>query len=792
MNHIPGRLLSLSAVTSILLSPVALAQTRTAPEGALEEIIVTASKRSESLQDVPVSVTAMSQEQLDNLGVNNFEDFARTQASLGYTSVGANKLKLIVRGLSEGPPENTDYQVQSTVGIYIDETPITSAVATPDLHIVDMERIELLRGPQGTFYGAGSMGGTLKMVTAKPNLDGFAARLEGTYATIDGGDDDNELSGMANIPLGDKNALRLVAYTKEDGGFIDNTATGAEDWNTIETTGGRVSWMLQPNDVWNVLASYIHQSVDVGGRNRMDPELGDLQFYGPGPDSQEDTVDLFNLTVNYGGLGFADVVSATSYYKGNNDFYFDWTDVGYVAAEPLFFFTGTDPIVWQKIDQTYEVISEELRLVSKGEGRLTWTAGLFVDSEKTNYEQTVWANDLETLMSITPLGSASVQPGGVAYVGDDVIYYSEFTKHSVDQAALFGEFTFTFTEKLSATVGARYFRVDTETSGQSVGAQNIITGGAAAAATARLIEQGITPTPAAVMAEVFSTTGMVGGAESGSDDGVNPKFGLQYRPNEDFLTYATVSKGYRTGGVNGGMAVSFGAPPMFGPDSLWNYELGLKSTLLDGRMTFNTAVYYLDWSDIISIGGVNGFRYRVNGGKASVKGAELDVAFKATQNWYLRAGLAYNDSQLDENICSNLISTTPCTADSTDLVGLEGDQLVGSPDLSYTVGVNYENRMTDRLGWRAAVDFQHVGASFDRYESMEDAQKQGDYEQVNARLSLFSDSGWDLSIFGRNLTDERGVTNATYVQGNFNPNQSWLRWSVVRPRTYGVTARFSF
>lgn len=793
MIHTTNRSLPLRAAISMLLAPVTLmAQEAVGPGTTLEEITVTASKRSESMQDVAVSMTAVSQEQLDGMGVNNFEDFARTQASLGYTSVGANKLKLIVRGLSEGPPENTDYQIQSTVGIYIDETPVTSAVATPDLHILDMERIELLRGPQGTLYGAGSMGGTLKLVTNKPNLADFTARVEATYAAIDGGDNDFEVSGVANAPLGDKNALRLVAYTKEDGGFIDNTATGEENWNTIETTGGRASWLLQPTDDWSILATYMHQRVEVGGRNRMEPELGDLKFYGPGPDSQEDTVDLLGLTINYSGLGFADVVSATSYYEGHNDFFFDWSDVGYVAAEPLFFFTGTEPIVWQHIDQTYEVISEEIRFVSKGDGALRWTAGVFIDSEKTGYEQTVWADDLATLMSITPLGAASVQPGGVAYVGDDIIYYSDSNDHKVEQVALFGEFTYAFSDKWSATIGARYFRVDTETSGRSVGAQNIITGGAAAAAEARLIEQGLSPTPAQILAEVFSTTGLVDSSATGSDDGVNPKVGLEFRPNDDLLTYATASKGYRTGGVNGGMAVSFGAPQTFGPDSLWNYELGFKSTVLDGRMTLNASVYYLDWSDIISVGGVNGFRYRVNGGKASVKGSELDIALQATSHWYFRAGVAYNDSQLDENICSNLISDAPCTPESTDLVGLKGDQLVGSADLSYTAGVQYENQLTGTLAWRAALDFQHVGKSFDRYESMPDVQEQGDYDQTNLRFTLMSDSGWELALFGKNLTDERGVTNATYVQGNLNPSQDWLRWSIIRPRTYGITARYSF
>jgi iron complex outermembrane receptor protein len=760
----------------------------------LEEVIVTANKRTETMQDVAVTMSAMTEEGLDQMGVSNFEDFARSMASLNYTTVGPNKLKLIVRGLSEGPPENLDYQIQSTVSIYIDETPITSAVATPDLHVLDLERIELLRGPQGTLYGAGSMGGTLKMVTNKPDPSGFSGRLDGTYSNTHGGDDNYELSAVLNVPAGDKNAFRFVAYTKEDGGFIDNTATGEENWNTVETSGGRLTWLLMPNENWDITSTYMHQTADVIGRNRYDVELGDLLFYGPAPDSQKDTIDLFNFNVAYHGWSFADLVSSTSYYKGRNDFWFDWSAVGYGAAEALFFFTGTEPIVWQNIDQDYKVLSEELRLVSTGDGPSTWTAGLFLDSEETAYDQTVWANDLETLMSITPdppFGSPSVQPGGVAYLGEDVIFYGE-NEHTVEQLALFGEYTYAFNDSWSGTIGARWFRVDMENDSFSVGAQNMITGVATTAAVARLIEAGIDPTPGAVFAEVLSSTGLVDGVVSDTDDGVNPRFAVEYRPNDSLLTYALASKGYRIGGVNSGLATGLGAPATYGPDSLWNYELGFKSTLAGGRMTLNGAIYYLDWSDIISVAGIEGFRYRINGDSASVSGAELEWAFQATENWYFNAGISYNDSQLEDNICSDFISGTPCTPESDDLIGLKGDQLIGSPKLSYTAAIRYDNRLTDTLDWRALLDFQHVGKSYDRYNSSPNAHEQGDYDVVNLRFTLLTQNGWEFTLFGRNLTDERGVISSQFVQGDINPDQQWLRASVIRPRTYGVTVRYFF
>jgi iron complex outermembrane receptor protein len=795
MNQIPKLILSMAITTSMLTVPVA-ATAQEQEEGArlLEEVVVTATKRAATMQDVAVSMSAITEEGLDNLGVSNFEDFARTMASLNYTASGPNKLKLIVRGLSEGPISAADYQIQSMVSIYIDETPITSAVATPDLHVLDLERIELLRGPQGTLYGSGSMGGTLKMVTNRPNMDGFSGRVEATFSDTSGGDNSYEISAVLNTPMGEKNALRFVAYTKEDGGFIDNTATGEDNWNTVETSGGRASWLLQPNEDWDILTTYMHQKADVVGKPRYDVELGDLLFYGPAPDGQNDTIDLVNLNIEYHGWKFADLVSSTSYYKGRNDHWFDWSAVGYGAAEPLFFFTGTEPIVWQNIDQTYKVMSQEFRLVSTGDGPLTWTTGLFFDEEETSYDQTVWADQLERLMLVTPdppFGPSSVQPGGVAYLGEDVIFYGE-NQHNVDQLALFGELTYAFNDKWSGTIGARWFQVDMKNDGWSIGAQNMITGVATTAAAARLIEAGIDPTPGAVFAEVLGSTGLVGGIVSDTDDGINPRFALEYRPTDSLLTYGLVSKGYRIGGVNSGLATGLGAPPTYGPDALWNYELGFKSTLAGGRMTLNGSIYYLDWSDIISVAGIEGFRYRINGGEASVTGAELSLEWQATDNWYFNAGLAYNDSQLEENICADFISGEPCTDNSSDLIGKKGDQLIGAPKLSYTAVIRYDDQLTETLDWRALLDFQHVGKSYDRYESSPNVHEQGNYDVVNLRLSLLTQTGWEFSLFGRNLTNERGIVDTQYLQGNINPGANWLRYTIIRPRTYGINVRYLF
>jgi iron complex outermembrane receptor protein len=757
----------------------------------LGEITVTAQKRSESMQDVAVSMSALDELMLDDLGVSNFEDLARSIATLNFSSNGPNKFKIIVRGLSEGAPTESDYQVQSTVSIYIDETPITSAVATPDFHVLDLARIELLRGPQGTLYGAGSMGGTFKMVTNKPDLGKFGGKIDATYGSVSGGDQDYQLGLVLNIPMGEKNALRLVGYKKYDGGYIENTALGLEDWNTVDTTGVRLSWRFQPTEHLNLVTSYMHQEADVEGRNRYEPELGDLLFYGPIFETQNDTVDLFNFELDYDGWGFADLVSSTSFYEGVNDFVFDWSAVGFIAAEPLFVFTQTEPIVWQNIDQTFSVFAQEIRLVSKGDGPFTWTAGVFYSNEETSYDQWVWADQLERLMSITPLGPESVQPGGVAYLGDDVIFFG-VNKHNVDQLALFGELSYDFGAKWTGTVGARWFQVDMENEPISYGAQNMITGVANTAAIQRLIDAGIDPTPEAVFMEVISSTGQVGGSPtSDTDDGVNPRFGLEFRPSDRVLTYGLVSKGYRIGGVNSGLSAGLGAPPTYGPDSLWNYELGVKTTLAGGRATLNGALYYLDWSDIISVAGIQGFRYRINGGKASVTGAELDFQMVMTQNWSFRAGINYSDSQLGENICADFISGEPCTEDSPDLIGRTGDQLIMAPKLSYGAALQYDGRLSSTLNWRALLDFQHVGQSYDRYESMPNAQVVGDYDTINLRFSVLAHQGWEVSLFGRNLTDERGILATQFIQGNFAPIE-FFRWHVIRPRTIGLNIRYHF
>jgi outer membrane receptor protein involved in Fe transport len=327
----------------------------------------------------------------------------------------------------------------------------------------------------------------------------------------------------------------------------------------------------------------------------------------------------------------------------------------------------------------------------------------------------------------------------------------------------------------------------------SVGAQNMITPAGPNAAAQRLIAAGIEPTPEAVLLEVLSTQGLVGGEPvSDTDDGVNPKFALEFRPSDKVLTYGLASKGYRNGGVNSGLSVSFGAPQNYGPDSLWNYELGVKSTLAGGRATLNGAVYYLDWSDIISVGGVSGFRYRINGGKASVVGAELDAAMLLSKNWSFNFGINYADSQLDENICNDFISGTPCTDDSPDLVGRKGDQLIGAPKLSYTAALQYDGRLSNTLDWRALLDFKHVGVSGNWYETNAFRRELGDYDVVNLRFSVLASQGWEVTLFGRNLTDERGRTSTQYVQGSFDPSREYLRWMVIRPRTIGVNMRYYF
>jgi len=714
------------------------------------EIVVTSRKREENIQDVAMAISAMDDLQLEQAGVNDFNNYARMLPGFNYLDNGAGKKKLAIRGLSDG--RDFDNLIQSTVAVYVDDLPFTSSVTMPDLNMFDIERLEVLRGPQGTLYGAGSLGGTLRIITNKPQLGRFEGKIDATAAATSDGDPSYAVNGAFNIPIGDKAALRLVGYKKEDGGYVDNVRLGIENWNVVDTDGGRLSFRWEPTEKFGLTATAIHQKMDAEGKAWYAPSQGDLKIDVPVPEEINDRLDVYNLTLNY-DLGWAELSSISAYYDGTNDFLFEYSENAYLVLQLLYQITDVEPVSNHHYDQEFDIFSQEFRLVSQGTGHWRWTAGLFYSKNDEPLLQTVLADNLSTVLSPV-LPPAYLEPGGPFYIGDDVVFIGG-TEHTVEQAAAFGEVSYDFSDRWALTVGARWFDFTVDTSGWSIGVQNVL--------------QGVgDPANKGYSAYSASTT----------DSSVNPKLGLDFRVNDDVLVYGSATKGFRVGGVNSLLAVGSGAPADYGSDSLWAYELGFKSTLGGNRATFNGALYYNDWSDIQTKQLLpNGFGYRDNAGKAGVLGLELSTDWMATDTLTLSAYVDVRQSELKEDFVDGRTGV---------ILGKTGDQLIGVPNLGIGASAQYNKPLTSNLNFSTRLDYQYVGESFMFYEVQATEQDSiGDYGVVNLRLGLLmAAQGLELTLFGNNLTDERARVTVT--------NLVEERIYTIRPRSVGVTVRYFF
>jgi iron complex outermembrane recepter protein len=277
---------------------------------ALEEVVVTAQKRRETLQDIPLAISAVSAEALERSGSRSFNDYIRSVPGVAFVDRGPTENKLIIRGVSDGPFAPT----APTTGVYIDEAPVTEPNRNADLNMFDVERVEVLRGPQGTLYGAGSMGGTVRVILNKPAVDAFAATVDTTLSTTSHGDEGYAVNGMINLPIAsDKFAIRAVGYSRQDGGFIDDVARGLKDINQATVEGGRVLARLVATDRLTIQAGVTHQETDADGRPQEDLALGHLRQARLFPERLDAKFDLYNLEIDY-DFGAANLVSSTSYY----------------------------------------------------------------------------------------------------------------------------------------------------------------------------------------------------------------------------------------------------------------------------------------------------------------------------------------------------------------------------------------------------------------------------------------------------------------------------------------------
>jgi len=758
--------------------------TSTSEDTGLEEITVTAERFNSTIQNTPISISALSGDQLAAAGLTRLEDIAHEIPGLSMRNAGPGLTEYDARGLA------SNGGAAPTVGFYLDEIPLSppalsqsgKVVIDPDLY--DIERVEVLRGPQGTLYGSGSMGGTIKVITNQPKLGVFEGSVQGTGSYTDGGGGNYGGNLMLNLPLGDKLAVRLVLSDLYRSGWIDNITVSPfpvnlaspvqgnvlaapvtnvfHHANDEQLSGVRLSLLYKPSDDLSILATAFEQSLHLGGYdlldgspNSADPSRVYKAHYEAFPlrEGVRDNITIFGVTVN-ANLGFADLTSATSYFSRLGVQTQD-------ASESIYYsnrintngvFTPGAPFVsvpYSERDPSHQ-FSQEIRLTSHDSGGLHWVGGVFYSELHS-----VWNEIGESPLSATP----AVPDGS---------YFISWNPYTVKQTALFADGSYKITDHLKLSAGVRWYTYKSEQDEFSWG----------------LDGPNLTPPATSLVT-------------TDSDRGFNPRINLSYAPTEDLTTYATVSKGFRPGGANQILPTPFCTPGdlKFGPDAAWNYEIGEKAKLFDNWLTINSDVYYIKWTGIQQVLTLPcGYQFYTNAGDGRSFGPELEINAKLSSDWSASLSGAWTDSKITNpnakytDFLTNIATspdgvTHPCNTGSScqpPIMNVTKDTASLSVTYSTTVMSDY------KLSARVADQF--VGSSHDVAYYFNYILPS--YNLVNARVGLAHDA-WSADLFVDNLTNKVALMTANNTSFQFNIPQV-VRYTTNQPRTVGVQVNYKF
>ena len=669
-------------ITSAILTALHPALAQEQPSGGLQEIVVTAEKRAEDLQNVPLSIVAIGTEQLERLNIQKADDYIKFLPSVTFqksgSGGGANGPGLgnvIMRGISSDAGQNHSGPLP-TVGTYLDEQPITTIQGAMDVHLYDIARVEALAGPQGTLYGASSEAGTLRIITNKPDASAFKAayEVEGNY--VDHGDPGGLVHGFVNIPLSSSAAVRLVGWYQHDGGYVDNVfaartfpqfgvtinnaAFAKNKFNDVTIYGARAALRVDLNDNWSITPFLMAQGTKAKGFGAFASTVGDLALQHFSPDSVEDHFVDTALTIE-GKISNFDLIYAGAYLKRHDVTHTDYSD--YSLAYDISIPSYTAPIVdnaGTHINPTqmiagrdgYEKQSHELRLQSPTDQRFRFIVGAFYQRQLHNIEQNYQIANLAQSLWVTGW--------------TDTWWLTKQQRADRDYAA-FGEATFDIVSGVSLTAGLRHFKFDNSLEGfRGYGLNNPLS------ANSGLGEAGVCD-----FTVHFQAAPCLSFSKDTSDTGNTPKATLTYKFDARRLLYATYSKGFRPGGVN-----RVGNLPPYQADFLKNYEIGWKTTWADNHLRFNGAFFREDWNNFqFAFLGANGLTRIANAGAARVQGVETDLQWAVTHGLSFAAALSVLDPKLTENYCGAIdanggpITNCPSAAVPNAPLAPEGTQL---------------------------------------------------------------------------------------------------------------------
>ena len=786
---------SISSV--VLIAPPALAQE------TLEEVVVTATRRTESVQDVPMAITVLGQEQLTDMNITDMEDYMQVLSNTSYISLGPGSGNIYIRGISSGGESGLG--ANPSVAVYLDEQPVTSVGAYLNPHIFDVNRIELLAGPQGTTFGANAQSGAIRIMTNQPDANEFSAgfNVDGNQPTS--GDIGYLAEGFVNAPLGERAALRVAAFYKQDAGYIDNiagthtfsnaniragltdpnliaiaaditvdnNAIAKENFNEATTYGARAALKIDLSDNWTVTAGVMFQDLESEGVWDHDPTLGDLVVQRWMPDTNEDSWTQLALTVEgeiFGGTltgTWADLsrdTSSASDYSLYSDYYVSYGFVQpYYSCYVSYFGACEDPRESLTSVGTYDRNNIELRYASDQENRFRWMVGAFYsDSDDTS------DNDWHVL------GLANI-PG--SFVEGPDIYWTTNFNRTYEETAFFGEVSFDFTDKLSASVSARAFDYEARLNGFS-GTVFWPCGGWDPGHPANNYGEDCAD-------EDRLTEG----------DDVVSRVSIEYQFTDDFMVYTTWGEGYRPGGLNrfcatripdglGGQGENL-ASCDFRSDFLTATEIGFKSTLLDGRMRLNAAAFWQDWDDFqfsrldTSISPIT-LTYNV--GSAESNGFEADFQVLLTDNWELNGAVSFLSAELTSDYWRS--PPDPADLNPPPPDAPSGTKLPRVPETKW----NLSTRYNWDSNWYVQGTYIYTGDSyntlFDGGTIPTQRLTQDAYGVLHGAVGLSGDD-WSAELYVRNMTDERGDVWINAVNWD-------SRVMINRPRTVGLSYRRNF
>ena len=736
------------------------------PLAFASEVVVTSQKRTETLQEIPMSITAISGETMEQQRVEDFLDFVPMVPGLSVVTGTPGQTRITLRGINTGG-------VASTVGVYVDDVPFGSstglangAILAGEFDTFDVARIEVLRGPQGTLYGASSLAGVFRYIMNEPSTAWVEARLLGSVETVEDGDLGYSLKGMVNLPVSDQWAVRASGFLRFDDGFIDsignnpipslttpgvNVVDGTlveEGLNTVDTFGGRVAALFKPSDTFSLTLAAQIQQIESGAPNDIDADPTTYEpLYGGLVQSryQRQTVDteyqIYSATIDW-DLGPASLVSVTSFGTFEQDIRLDAAytqslSPGIPLASLLTYLLGddvTNPLsaVLPQTTST-DKFTQELRLVSADNDSFEWLVGGFYTDEES-----------AILQQIVALTANTEDPApGIPILADLALpsTYEEF--------AVFADATWHVTPRFDLSFGGRGSWND-QTATQT--AEGPLIGGSVSYPDA-----------------------------SSSENPVTYSFSPRYELGKTSSIYGRIATGFRPGGPNVlPPGVPEDTPLTYDSDSLTSYEIGWKTSGADGKLSLDIAAYHLDWEDIQLLTVVNGFGINANGGTAVSRGGEFSFSLIPTTGLTLSLNGAYTDAYLTEDTDPILVG------------GVDGDPLPYVPEWTFglmagydwTVGGDWTMYVGGMLAYTGERAFDYDVRTDNGSPRMLDS-----YYTVDLRAAAYM-GRWSLELYGKNLTDEMGITSVD-ASGLNLPNGAY-GLSIIRPMTIGVSIGMRF